>query len=347
MENNHVNRRSFIQSALLAGGGIISSPAGQALPEQDSPVTTGNGPRRAKIATISQMEIQPYVPGEKMISAILDIMETAAPYQPDIISVPETFSTIGEGTRKPIEWRVETTNMAIERFRKFAAAHNCYVVCPGHIKENNLFYNAAVLIDRKGNIKGNHKKAYPTQNEMNTGVSPGPVIPPVFETDFAKIGFQICFDVLWEDGWRHLKDSGAEIVFWPSAYAGGRVINAKAAKYQYVVVSSTRKHTTKICDITGEEIVKTGFWSPNLAIATVNLEKALVHTWPAVRRFPDIKSKYLDKIRITNFDEEEWSVIECISPELRIDAIMKEFELISLYDYIKQSTAAQNAKRVL
>jgi len=345
MENSNVNRRSFIQSALLAGGGLMAPPDGNMLPGQDSPAKAGNGPRRAKIATVSQMDIQPYVPGEKMISHILEIMETAAPYQPDIISVPETFSTIGEGTQKPIEWRVETTGTAIEKFRKFAAAHSCYVVCPGHIKENGRFYNAAVLIDRGGNVIGNHKKAYPTQNEMSAGVSPGPVIPPVFETDFAKIGFQICFDVLWEDGWRHLKDAGAEIVFWPSAYAGGRAINAKAAKYQYVVVSSTRKHTTKICDISGEEIVKTGFWSPNLAIATVNLEKALLHTWPAVRKFSAIKSKYLDKIRITNFDEEEWSVIECVSPELKIDEIMKEFELVSLYDYVAQCTRAQDEAR--
>lgn len=332
MGNSNINRRSFIQSALLAGSGLIS-PAPSA------------GPRRVKIATISQMDIQPYVPGEKMISGVMKFMETAAPYKPDIISVPETFSTVGERDKKPMSWRVKTTDSAIERFRKFAADNGCYVVCPGHIKEGSRFYNAAVLIDRKGNIVGNHKKAYPTQNEMSGGVSPGPLVPPVFETDFGKIGFQICFDVLWEDGWRHLKDAGAEIVFWPSAYAGGKTINAKAAKYQYVVVSSTRKHTSKICDISGEEIVKTGFWSPNLAIGTVNLEKALIHTWPAVRKFPDIKAKYLDKIRITNFDEEEWSVIECISPELKIDAIMKEFELLSLYDYVRQSTKAQDLAR--
>ncbi len=343
MENNNVDRRSFIQSAILVGGGFFPSPAGS-MPEQETPAPA-NSPRRVKIATISQMDIQPYAPGEKMVSRILEFMETAAPYQPDIISVPETFSTVGEGPGRTMEWRAETTNAAIERFRKFAAGHNCYVVCPGHIKESDRFYNAAILIDRRGNIVGNHKKAYTTRNEMSLGVSPGPVVPPVFETDFGKIGFQICFDVLWEDGWRQLKEKGAEIVFWPSAYAGGRTINAKAAQYQYVVVSSTRKHTAKICDITGEELVKTGFWSPNLAIGTVNLEKVLVHTWPLVRKFPDIQARYLDKIRITNFDEEEWSVIECVSPELKIDTIIKEFGLLSLYDYIKQSTKAQELAR--
>lgn len=346
MENNHVNRRSFIQSALLAGGGLISSPAGHALPEQGSPAKARSGPRRVKIATISQMDIQPYVAGERMIAGVLSAMEAASAYQPDIICVPETFSTVGSSdSQRSSDWRVETTQVARERFRKFAAAHNCYVVCPGHIRENGKLYNAAILIDRKGIETGNYKKTYPTGNEISSGITPGPLNPPVFETDFGKIGFQICFDVLWDDGWRQLKEKGAEIVFWPSAYAGGRTVNTRAWQYEYVVVSSTRKHTSKICDISGEEIVKTGFWDPRFAVATVNLEKILIHTWPDVRKFPDIKSKYLDKVRITNFDEEEWSVIESVSPDLTIDTVIREFDLKSRYEYIKESTQLQNSLR--
>lgn len=346
MENINVNRRSFIQSALLAGGGLVSSPTGNTSPLPDNPVKSGRSPRRVKIATISQMDIEPYVAGEKMIASVLNAMETASAYKPDIICVPETFSTVGiDENQKSLDWRVETTQMAREKFRKFAAAHQCYVVCPGHIKENGKVYNVAILTDRKGVEVGNYKKAYPTANEIKSGIVPGPLNPPVFDTDFGKIGFQICFDVLWDDGWRQLKEKGAEIVFWPSAYAGGRTVNTRAWQYEYVVVSSTRKHTSKICDISGEEIVKTGFWDPRLAIATVNLEKILIHTWPDVRKFPEIKSRYLDKIKITNFDEEEWSLIESVSPDLTIDTVIREFGLKSRYDYIKASTQLQNSLR--
>lgn len=330
------DRRAFVKSALLLGAGAMGAAR---------PPVAERTPRHVKIATVSQMDIQPYVAGERMISRVLSIMKTAAAYQPDIICIPETFSTIGDGYQKSMDWRVETGNTARERFRQFAADHNCYVVCPCHIREQGKIYNAAVLIDRKGVEIGNYKKTYPTGNEINAGITPGPLVPPVFETDFGKIGFQICFDILWDDGWRQLKEKGAEIVLWPSAYSGGRTVNAKASQYQYVVVSSTRKHTSKICDISGEEIVKTGFWDPHLAIATVNLEKILIHTWPDVQKFPGIRSKYLDKIRITNFDEEEWSVIESVSPDLAIDTVVKEFDLRSRYDYIKACTQLQDPLR--
>src|SRR5690554_3489757 len=131
---NHVNRRSFIQSALLVGSGIAPSLAESLVSEPENSEAIEARPRQVKIATISQMDIQPYVPGERMISRMLEIMETAAAYKPDIISVPETFSTIGEGSRKPLDWRVQMTSSAIERFQKFATTHECYVICPGHIK---------------------------------------------------------------------------------------------------------------------------------------------------------------------------------------------------------------------
>src|SRR3712207_7956687 len=42
-------------------------------------------------------------------------------------------------------------------------------------------------------------KCRPTDGEIASGVRPGPLDPPVFETDFGKIGIQICFDIKWED----------------------------------------------------------------------------------------------------------------------------------------------------
>jgi len=63
---------------------------------------------------------------------------------------------------------------------------------------------------------------------MNNGVTPGALKPPVFRTDFGVVGAQICFDMEWHDGWQNLRKGGAEIVFWPSAFAGGTAVNAKA-----------------------------------------------------------------------------------------------------------------------
>jgi len=123
------------------------------------------------------------------------------------------------------------------------------------------------------------------------------------------------------------------------------MINTKAWQHKYVVVSSTNKHTSKICDINGEEIAKTGIWNANLCCASVNLEKAFLHLWPYVNRFPEIISKYGRDVRITMFHEEEWAIIESLSPNVRVCDILKEYELKTHEELTKSSETIQNKAR--
>jgi beta-ureidopropionase len=157
--------------------------------------------------------------------------------------------------------------------------------------------------------------------EMLAGISPGPIDPPVFQTDFGRVGAQICFDIERADGWRRLRRKGAELAFWSSAFAGGSMVNTVAWQHKMPVVSSTRRDTTKICDITGEELARTGRWSLNWAVAPVNLEKVFLHTWPYNRHFDAIRARYGRDVRITTFDEEEWwTILESRSADVRADA---------------------------
>jgi len=184
-----------------------------------------------------------------------------------------------------------------------------------------------------------------TIGEMAKGASPGLLDPPVFETDFGTIGIQICFDLEWNDGWEKLREKDAEIVFFCSAFSGGKAINTRAWQNKYCVVSSTLNGTAKICDISGDEIAKTGLWDEYWAIAPVNLEKAFLHTWPYCRKFKDIHAKYGRKVKITNFDEEEWSIIESLSPDIKVADILKEFSLKTYEEHIRNATDVQKSRR--
>jgi hypothetical protein len=186
---------------------------------------------------------------------------------------------------------------------------------------------------------------HPTTGEMERGVIAGPLDPPVFKTDFGTIGAQICFDIEWTESWQKLRQAGAEIVFWPSAYPGGSMVNAKAWQNKYCVVSSTNKDTTKICDVSGEDVAKTSRWN-HWVCSPVNLEKAFLHTWPYVRRFGDIQAKYGRKVRIRTFAEEEWSIIESRSPDVQIADVMQEFDLKTHEEHISRADAAQCDCRV-
>jgi beta-ureidopropionase len=283
---------------------------------------------------------------KEMTKKMLSRMEQIVPYQPDIICLPEVFpfANISSG-RPPLSKIAEAPVGEISQpFADFARKNKCYVVCPIYTKENGQYYNSAVFIDRKGNLLGEYRKAHPTTTEMDKGVAPGPLNPPVFKMDFGIVGAQICFDIEWDDTWKNLRKAGAEMVFWPSAFGGGSMVNTKAWENKYVVVSSTRTDTSKICDISGEEAAATGRWA-HWVCAPVNLEKAFLHTWPFCRRFGDVQAKYGRKVRIQTFYEEEWSIIESRSPDVKISDVMKEFEFLTHEELIQAADARQRTMR--
>lgn len=305
---------------------------------------SGRLPREVWIASI-----QGSAPGDthqEKVKNFIRRMELIVPFKPDIICLPEVCPFDGlPGGRPPVPEIAEVPiGPVCKPFAEFAAKHRCYVFCPTYTRDDGHFYNALVLIDRNGEVVGEYRKMHPTVGEMTSEISPGSLEPPVFHTDFGTIGAQICFDIEWDDGWQAMNEKGAEIVFWSSAFGGGQALNARAQVHKYCVVSSTRKGDSKIIDITGRDIAWTGRWK-NWVCAPVNLERAFLHTWPFVRRFGEIDAKYGSAIRITTCHEEEWSIIESLSPELRVAEVMEEFELKTFQEHIGEADAMQKERR--
>ena len=345
MKEKSASRREFLRksSALAAGSLAVGTGlpgAVQAQTEND----LSRLPREVWIATVSQMDVSAETP-EEMTGRIIQIMERSAVYQPDIICLPEVFPFSNVTKKLKLPDKVAFSKNVIEQFSAYARENRCYVICPVYTTENGNVFNSSVVIDRFGKQLGSYHKIHPTEGELAAGLSPGPLKPPVFQADFGTIGVQICFDLLWNDGWNALQKQGAEMVFFPAAYAGGIALSTKAWENKYVVVSSTRKNTSKICYISGETVAKTGSWDKNLICAPVNLEKVFLHTWPAVLKFESIRQKYGKKIKITNYDEEEWSIIESRSPEIKIKDVLKEFDLKNHEQHTHDAETAQISAR--
>jgi predicted amidohydrolase len=342
------NRRDFLQTTALGAGVALWAGAGA----RGETTSAGPMPRETRlprevwIATVAQNSVRAASPQE-MISLMLARMEELVEFEPDIVCLPEVFPFGNlSGTRPAVADVAEAPLGEISRpFADFARQHRCYVVCPIYTQEDGRCYNAAVFLDRNGEALGEYRKMHPTVGEIEAGVAPGPLEPPVFKTDFGVVGAQICFDIEWRDGWQRLREAGAEIVFWPSAFAGGIAVNTKAWQNKYCVVSSTNKDTSKICDVSGEEVARTSRWN-TWVCAPVNLEKAFLHTWPYVRRFNDLHAKYGRKVSIRTFPEEEWTLIESRSADVRIADVLKEFELDTYEEHIRDADARQCACRV-
>jgi len=77
----------------------------------------------------------------------------------------------------------------------------------------------------------------------------------------------------------------------------------------------------------------------------LNLEKALLEIVDYSDKLNDIKKKYGRKVLVRYFGNESWVTIESRSPDLTINSILKEYELVPLCDYIKTEEAFQDKYR--
>lgn len=329
---NKVTRRNFVKNTSL---GVATFGLTSFIQDKDiNKVELHHNPREVYIASLTMNGIE----GKdikQVIQAALKQMDIALPMSPDIYCLPEAFHSAGvDSGRPPKELSSEDgSGNIIGPFQEFAKKNKCYVICPIYTKENGKYYNAAVIIDRQGKYVGEYRKVRLTEGELNNGLTPGPIDVPVFNLDFGRIGIQICFDLEWPEGWIHLQKKGAEIVFFPSAFSGGNRINAKALDNRYCVVSSIRSGPSKICDVMGEIGTSGGHDSAKWGvIARINLEREILHTHSAGKvaiKFPEIRKKYGRKVNLYIMGEENYTIMESLSPDIKIADIMEEFDLRS------------------
>lgn len=326
-----LTRRNFVKNASLGAAAVGLTGLASADAAAQSP---GRNPREVYIASLTMHNMHRN-DMQGVIQAAIKQMEIALPLSPDVYCLPEVFHAAGvAGGRPPLEESSEDgSGNIIGPFQAFAKKNKCYVICPVYTRQNDKYYNAAVVIDRLGNSIGEYRKVRLTEGELRKGLTPGPLDVPVFKTDFGVIGIQICFDIEWPEGWNQLSKKGAEVVFFPSAFSGGTRVTAKAIDNRYCVVSSIRTGPSKISDVTGDLVISGGHPSTEWGVlGHINLEREILHTHSAgtvAVHFPDIRKKYGRKIGLHTMGEEHYTIIESFSADIKIADVMEEFGLRS------------------
>jgi beta-ureidopropionase len=339
--NKNVSRRIFLKksgaSAGLIGLGAYSSSLypGNSLFNNPATGFEKNSPREVRVLTISQSGLEN---SKDILTGMITRIKTMSLYRPDIICLPEVFSRT---TAKEPE---EVPGPATKSMSVIAKELGCYIICPVHTKAGGNVYNSAVLIDRQGNMAGQYNKIHPVTSEIEKGVTPGSTPPPVFKTDFGTIGILICFDINWTEEWKSLKDQGAEIVFWPSAFPGGRMLPALAWMFKYYIVGCAWRDPATIYDITGDMIQSSGRYE-HWAFAKLNLEKVFLEIVNYENKLNNIKKKYGKDILIKYCHDEDWVTVESCSPDLHVNDILKEYNLVPHWDYIKTEEKEQKKYR--
>jgi len=303
--------------------------------------------RKVKVSTVSYLyKGGPCVEdNRRRIGELLDQVVTS---HPDIVALPETFVSQGVPYTALDDIAESVPGPTTDFVANYARTHGCYIICPLIATHENAFMNDAVLIDRQGHIAGVYSKIHPVVQgseftSLEMGVTPGNGTV-VFDTDFGRIGIQICFDLMYPDGWAELKRKGAEIVFWCSAYDGGRHLSIPAWLHHYYIVSAVQSRFARVIDILGNTLAKSGWLDPVLS-QTIDLDIGLFHCDFNASVIPEIRKQYGADVTIRMMHEEGLFTLVSNRVDLSVGDVKRAFKLDPLDAYLARNAQLQNAVR--
>ena len=314
-------------------------------------------PRKALIGTCIFDTYGPY-PGLagrlKQLEGIIEAMlsKAAAEYPDqrlDIVSFPE--DVLSDKKRETAgESALSLGSGAVDFMRDQAAGHGVYLVLPLLLREEETpgrYRNAAVLIGRQGEIVGKYYKAHPVLDQrlssLEGGVVPGTDVP-VFDCDFGRIGIQICFDVVYEDGWRRLAQQPAEIVIWPTESPQTVRPAARAWQGGYYVVSSTTRCNASVFDPLGAAFAQ--IREPaSVLVQQIDLSYALLNWSARLAGGEALKEAYGCRIGYRYYEAEDCGIFWSEDPSTSVGSMIRDMGFVEMHEFIEKNRKEQDRHR--
>jgi len=297
-----------------------------------------------KIATIgavspvfdAQMEPQQMVDG--MIKFWAGELKQVLPDNPDLIVLPEVCARPGGMTaEKRKAYYAIRKDQLLDYFRSIAKANNCYIAY-GTMRDSGegRIRNSCVIVGRQGEIAGIYNKNFPTIGEMETVVAATKA--DLIELDFGTVGCAICFDLNFDELLGEYQKSQPDLLIFIGLYHGGLVQSywAYTSRAYFVGAVGINNLPSEIRNPFGEVVASSTNYF-HYTVATVNLDRRLVHldyNWAKLRA---LKTKYGDKVTI--YDPGEVGAVMITSEHESISAneMIREFDIELLDDYLNRS----------
>ncbi len=204
--------------------------------------------------------------------------QVAINHQPDIMVLGELLNVIG--VTGSLDSKAETIpGPSTDLMAEIARSHQVNIVFGMLEREGALLYNAAVLLDRNGDVAGKFRKVQLPLADAYGGIAPGDSVP-VFDTDFGRVALLICQDLSFPEPARQAAFQGAEMLLVP--FWGGRasLVRARAVEHGIYVVTSGYDYPSEVVNPLGTVVASAAIGgAPKVAIANIDLGQIFREQW--------------------------------------------------------------------
>jgi len=259
----------------------------------------------------------------------------------DLLVLPESCTGVDPTSSAPLTGPLVTALSAL------AARRSCYLLAGFDRAAEDGRYVSAVMLDRSGEPIGVYDKRYPYWPELD-------LTPPVrlgehtrvWETDFGTVGTAICFDVNFPNVWQDLADAGADLVVWPSAYAGGAILGAYSTIHHYHVLSCTQAGDSRGYDPTGAALAHRPGPIEHAYVFDVDLGRGIYHENYNTEPLAALLADHPDEVEIERHQRpEQWIVLRARRPGVDVRALAHDYGLEELRAYVARSRTVMDELR--
>lgn len=295
--------------------------------------TIGGG--GASLEGIYKKEPQKLV--EQMIGFWKGELNKVLPYHPDLILLTEACDRpSGLTSDEQFNYFRVRKNQILDYFASIAKVNHCYIAFGMKREENGIWWNSCILLDREGKVAGIYNKNFPTIHEMDRIKASDET--PIFQCDFGRVACAICFDLNFDELRQRYEKLKPDIILFPSMYHGGLEQSKWAFSCKSFFICSYGFTTTpsEIRNPLGEVIASsTNYY--NYAVATINLDRKIVHLDDNWSKLDAIRKKYGKDVTIHDPGQLGSVMITSEREGLSAENILKEFNIELAEDYFNRS----------
>lgn len=316
-----------------------------------------NPPRKVTVGTVMQPFADVPTDLDQRLPMLADLIERmaerAATDHPDtgldLAVLPEAAVTIGRNG-SAAEKAVPLEGPVLDTFAPLARRHATCIVVPLVLEEDrteDIYSNAAALIDRAGDVMGIYRKVHPVAHidttVLENGVTPGAEFP-VFDCHFGRLGIQICWDMSYADGFTTLARKGAEIVVWPSASPQTVVPACRALRNRLYIVSSTFKKNASVFEPTG--MVAAQVREPGEPLVhRLDLSYIILHWCDELKNGRAFDEAYGARAGYHYSETEDTGLFWSNDPDMTIGEMTRELGIMSFAEHVERDRKLQDEAR--